>query len=128
MSKKRQSKFSPGKKVSEFQYAIELVLRNLAKKKKVDLPLYFWNDKEWKKHYLKELRFCSKLAKKHGYEKLINFIVEKHIYSLSAKWIDDALSNYSYQIKVESGPEQPQVYKESLAERSKKKIRGFDKL
>lgn len=122
-----QSRYSPGKNVSGFHLILEVVCENKAKKDKKDLPTFFWRLPEWEKFYKQQLRACSKLCKNHGESKVLAFIKEKNIFSLNAKWIDEALSEYSFKENI---PEAPPV--ENIGDGKSigvsKKIRGFDRL
>lgn len=91
---KYPSKYSLEKEITCVQYIIEIVCENEAKRKNVDLPIQFWKIKKWANFYKSQLRQCHKLAKKHGESKLLSFVKKNRIYSLHAKWIDEALLKF----------------------------------
>lgn len=94
-----QSRYSPGKSVTIFHLIIEVICENSAKKNGKTLPTFFWKLKEWEKFYKMQLRRTSELCKKHGDEKVLDFVKKKNIYSVLAKHIDDWLTEYKFEPK-----------------------------
>ena len=95
---KFQSRYSPGKIISIYQYIVEYVCENNTKKadRNSELPIKFWHLKEWQDFFVAQMRFCSILCKKHDPEKILEFVKEKRIYNLAAKWIDQAIVEYEF--------------------------------
>lgn len=100
MSQKWTSKYSPGKKVSTHQYILEIVCGNSASKEGIELPDQFWKLKDWKWRYIKQSNKCKILREKHGDLKVLDFVIKNKIYSLSANWIDEAISKWEFTDKV----------------------------
>lgn len=113
--RKVDSKFSPNKKIREDQYIAELICENSAKKSKIQLPTKFWKLPEWASFFIIQLKQARKFIDKHGFDKTVSFIKAKNIYSLNAKWIDDAISKYN-------PPKIEKVDLDRLVENSKGKI------
>ena len=93
---KYYSRYSPEKKISPHQYVIEFICENKAKKDRVDLPTHFWKIPKWEKYYKSQLRACVKLCDRHGHSKVLAFVKERKIYSLFAKWLDEAIGNFQF--------------------------------
>lgn len=98
------SKFSPDREIREDQYIAEILCENRAARLKIKLPLKFWEIPEWAKFFVFQIRFVGPKIKKHGFNKVLSFVKKKYIYSLSAKWIDQALDEYKYNDDI--GPDE----------------------
>ena len=83
-----KSIFSPETDISVAQYIIELTCKNKANYLNIVLPPKFWDLPEWSIFYKSQLRKCYYYLTKYSEEAIINTIVNKNIFSLSAKWID----------------------------------------
>jgi len=65
------SRYSPQKWVTAAQYVVEPCCEKKAKQEKKDLPIQFWNLKEWSAFYRGQIASANKLIKKHGEEAVI---------------------------------------------------------
>lgn len=102
---KWKSKYSPNKLISTHQYILEIVCENLARKDSKELPLKFWELKDWKWKYIKQSNRCKTLREKHGEDKLLDFVLKNNIWSLAANWIDEALTTW----QVTEAPKVPEL-------------------
>ena len=91
------SRYSNGKEVTIRQYTIEIICENKARFKKIDLPTRFWTLKEWADYYKSQLRRYDSLSKSHSANKILAFIKRNNLYSLHAKWIDEALDVFQFE-------------------------------
>jgi len=77
MTKKRSdksrypSRYSPGGWVSAPQYITELVCEKKALKDEKDLPVKFWEIKEWRKYFRYQITLANKLIKEFGERSVI---------------------------------------------------------
>ena len=92
---KIKSKYSPTKLVREDQYIAELICENSAARNKIKLPIKFWDLPEWRQFFVLQLKFARTYIDRYGFDKVVSFITNRKIYSLQARWIDDALSIYT---------------------------------
>lgn len=81
----------PPKRISIPQYVAELVCYNNSKKNGVELPLRFWETRQWKGFYFIQLRGANKLLQQFNYQFVIDYIIKKRIWSLQPQWIYDAM-------------------------------------
>lgn len=82
MAKKRSekskypSRYSPSGWVSFHQYITELVCEKKAQADNKDLPIKFWELKEWSAYYKYQATLAASLAKKYTEESIIKAIKE----------------------------------------------------
>jgi len=119
---KYKSRYSPGKDVTIHNLIIEVVCENKARTENKELPTFFWKLKEWASYFKSQLRKCHQLSKTHGAEKLLSFVKKNNIYSLHAKWIDDALSKFDHK-DVSEKQETIQVVKQEEIKLPQKKAK-----
>lgn len=97
MAKKRTevsrypSRYSPGGWVTEAQYIIELVCERRARSLNKDLPVRFWNQKEWQAFYKAQLRITHKLLKKYEAKSIIDVLKEGRIWSLRPAFVEEKI-------------------------------------
>ena len=65
---KYPSRYSPQGWVSAAQYITEVICEKKAQKDKKDLPIKFWEIKEWKSYYRYQITLANKLVKEFGEE------------------------------------------------------------
>jgi len=93
MTKKRSeksqypSRYSPGGWVSAPQYITELICEKKAQKDQKELPIKFWEIKEWRNYYRYQITLANKLLKEFSAEAVIAALKDKRCwktYSLRA--------------------------------------------
>lgn len=102
--KKYQSKYSPGKEVTELQYIIEIVCERNAAQTGRTLPLYFWRVSPWDVFYKSQLRKCNSLLKKYSSAAILKSLRDpraKKVYSLFAPWLEKIIAEYHKKLSVE---------------------------
>jgi hypothetical protein len=85
------SRYSPGEFISEAQYIIELACEQAARKRKIDLPIKFWNLPQWAQTYKAQLRAVHTLLKKYPGKIIIKVVKEKKYDNLRPKWVEEAI-------------------------------------
>ena len=85
------SRYSPGAWITGAQYIVELVCEKLAKHKGKDLPIKFWEIKEWASAFRAQTRAVNQLCKKYDEQVIISVVKEKNIFSLRAKWVEQVI-------------------------------------
>ena len=65
------SRYSPEGWVSASQYITELICEKKARTDKKELPIKFWEIKEWCKYYKYQITLANKLIKSHGEDVVI---------------------------------------------------------
>lgn len=90
------SRYSPGGFVTEAQYIIELVCEQAAIKRKIELPIKFWNLKEWQLIFKAQMRATHALLKKYSGKAIIKIIKEKRIDNLRPKWVESLIENEQF--------------------------------
>lgn len=109
------SPYSPGGWVSGPQYIIELICEAKARKEKKDLPVKFWNLKEWASYYKSQLRCVYSLLKKYDEAALINTLRNnKGIYSLRADFVIRYIEKEQAAIKAKKEKPKIEVVKETV--------------
>ncbi len=96
MAKKRseksryESKYSPKGYVTAAQYICELICEAKARNEKKELPLKFWELKEWQNYFVFQSKYANKLLKSYD-ERAIIAVLKKpansKTFSLAAKWL-----------------------------------------
>ena len=93
MTKKRTdksqypSRYSPGGWVSAPQYITEFICEKKAQKDRKELPLKFWEIKEWRNYYRYQITLANKLLKEFPADAIIAALKDKRCwktYSLRA--------------------------------------------
>jgi hypothetical protein len=98
---KYQSRYSPGKEVSEMQFIIELICERNAAQTGRELPLYFWKDPLWAQFYKSQLRKCQSLLKEFSSQAILKSLRDsraKKIYSLYAPWLPKIIAEHQAQL------------------------------
>jgi hypothetical protein len=75
------SRYSPNGWVSAPQYITELVCEKKAQKEKKELPMKFWEIKEWCKYYRYQITIANKLIKEFGEEPVIAALRDSRCWS-----------------------------------------------
>ena len=99
------SRYSPGGWVSASQYITELVCEKKAQREKKELPIKFWENKEWSKYYKYQITLANKLIKKYGEEPIVAALRDKRCwstYSLRSPFLEKII-----QVKAEQVVERP---------------------
>ena len=87
MTKKRTdksqypSRYSPGGWVSAPQYITELICEKKAQKEQKELPIKFWEIKDWCKYYKYQITLANKLIKSHGEDVVIAALKDNRCWS-----------------------------------------------
>lgn len=81
-------------KLRKARYLTELLCKNSAKKHKVALPAKFWHLPEWEKYYKLQIVFVNRYLNEYDFDVLVTFIRQRRIYSLTPKWIVEAISKF----------------------------------
>lgn len=101
--KKYQSRYSPGKEISEIQYICELICEKNAQQTGRELPTKFWELPQWSQFYRSQLRRCSALLNKFSSEAIIKGLNDpkaKKIYSLYAAWLIPIIQSYQDKLDI----------------------------
>lgn len=103
MAKKRTSKskypsrYSPQGWVHAAQYITELICEKKAKTEGKELPLKFWELKEWLKFYKYQITLANKLIKQYGETAIISALMDKRMwktYSLRSPFLKNVIEEY----------------------------------
>jgi hypothetical protein len=103
MAKKRTekskypSRYSPNGWVHAAQYVTELICEKKAQTEKKELPLKFWELKEWLKFYRYQITLANKLIKEYGEHVVISSLNDKRMwkcYSLRSPFLKNVLEEY----------------------------------
>jgi len=103
MAKKRTekskypSRYSPNGWVHAAQYITELICEKKAKTEKKELPLKFWELKEWLKFYRYQITLANKLIKEYGEHVVISALNDKRMwkcYSLRSPFLKNVMEEY----------------------------------
>lgn len=87
MSKKRTekskypSRYSPQGWVSASQYITELICEKKAQREKKELPIKFWEIKEWRSYFKYQITLANKLIKEFGEEAVIAALKDSRCWS-----------------------------------------------
>ena len=74
------SRYSPNGWVSSYQYITELICEKKAQVEGKDLPIKFWEIKEWKSFYRYQITLASSLVKKYSEEAVIAALRDRRCY------------------------------------------------
>jgi len=77
---KYPSRYSPNGWVSGQQYITELICEKKASYDKKELPIKFWDLKEWNSFYRYQITLASSLVKKYGEEAVIAALKDNRCY------------------------------------------------
>lgn len=103
MAKKRTekskypSRYSPRGWVHAAQYITELICEKKAKTEKKELPIKFWELKDWGKFYRYQITLANKLIKEHGEHAVISALNDNRTwktYSLRSPWLVTVIKEY----------------------------------
>ena len=103
MAKKRTekskypSRYSPNGWVHAAQYITELICEKKAQIDKKELPLKFWELKEWLKFYRYQIPLANKLIKEYGEHVIISALRDKRMwktYSLRSPFLKNVIEEY----------------------------------
>ena len=95
------SRYSPGGWVSASQYITELVCEKKAQREKKELPMKFWEDKEWCKYYKYQITLANKLIKQHGEDAIVAALRDKRCwstYSLRSPFLKKIIEEKAQQV------------------------------
>jgi len=104
MTKKRTdksqypSRYSPGGWVSAPQYITELICEKKAQKDQKELPIKFWEIKEWRNYYRYQITLANKLLKEFAADAIIAALKDKRCwktYSLRAPMLHGIIKEKS---------------------------------
>ena len=103
MAKKRTekskypSRYSPQGWVHAAQYVTELICEKKAQTEKKELPLKFWELKEWLKFYRYQITLANKLIKEYGEHSVISALRDNRTwktYSLRSPFLEKIIKEY----------------------------------
>ena len=77
---KYPSRYSPKGWVSSYQYITELICEKKAQQDGKDLPIKFWDIKEWRSFYRYQITLATSLVKKYGEEAVIAALRDRRCY------------------------------------------------
>ena len=95
------SRYSPGGWGSASQYITELVCEKKAQREKKELPIKFWENKEWSKYYKYQITLANKLIKKYGEEPIVAALRDKRCwstYSLRSPFLEKIIQEKAEQV------------------------------
>ena len=75
------SRYSPEGWVSASQYITELICEKKARVDKKELPIKFWEIKDWCKYYKYQITLANKLIKSHGEDVVIAALKDNRCWS-----------------------------------------------
>ena len=91
------SRYSPQKFVHAAQYITEVICEKKAKVDKKELPIKFWELKEWSKFYKYQITLANKLLKKYSEHVIIAALRDKRMwktYSLRSPFLESIIKEY----------------------------------
>ena len=91
------SRYSPEGWVSPYQYITELICEKKAHQDRKELPIKFWEIKEWKSFYRYQITLATSLVKKYGAEAVIAALNDRRCYktySLSAPFLKPIIEEH----------------------------------
>ena len=94
---KYPSRYSPHGWVHAAQYITELICEKKAQIDKKELPLKFWELKEWLKFYRYQITLANKLIKEYGEHVIISALRDKRMwktYSLRSPFLKNIIEEY----------------------------------
>ena len=109
MAKKRTekskypSRYSPNGWVHAAQYITELICEKKAQIDKKELPLKFWELKEWLKFYRYQITLANKLMKEYGEHVIISALKDRRMwktYSLRSPFLKNVIEEYKNKDEV----------------------------
>jgi hypothetical protein len=95
------SRYSPKGWVSGPQYITELVCEKKAQREKKELPMKFWENKDWCKYYQYQVTLANRLIKKYGEESIVAALRDKRCwstYSLRSPFLEKIVEEKSKQV------------------------------
>jgi hypothetical protein len=100
---KYPSRYSPEQFVHAAQYITEVICEKKAQTEKKELPIKFWELKEWGKFYKYQITLANKLLKKYGEHAIIAALRDKRMwktYSLRSPFLENVIKEYKEKEKV----------------------------
>ena len=91
------SRYSPKGWVSSYQYVAELICEKKAQQDRKELPIKFWEIKEWRSFYRYQITLATSLVKKYGAEPVISALRDRRCYrtySLRAPFLKPIIEEY----------------------------------
>lgn len=91
------SRYSPNGWVHAAQYVTELICEKKAKIDNKELPVKFWDLKDWKKYFQYQITLANKLIKEHGEHVVISALNDKRLwktYSLRSPILINIIKEY----------------------------------
>jgi hypothetical protein len=74
------SRYSPQGWVSSYQYITELICEKKAQQDGKELPIKFWEIKEWRSFYRYQITLATSLVKEYGEEAVIAALKDRRCY------------------------------------------------
>jgi hypothetical protein len=74
------SRYSPNGWVSSYQYITELICEKKAQQDGKELPIKFWEIKEWRSFYRYQITLATSLVKEYGEEAVIAALRDRRCY------------------------------------------------
>lgn len=126
---KYPSRYSPDKWVSSYQYITELICEKKAQQDGKELPIKFWEIKEWRNFYRYQITLAASLVKKYGEESVIAALKDRRCYrtySLRAPFLKPIIEEHHKRYKEEKaarkeGPSYDCDGKESFSSNNRKR-------
>jgi len=100
---KYPSRYSPREWVHAAQYITELICEKKAKTENKELPLKFWELKEWLKFYRYQITLANKLIKEYGEHAVISALQDNRTwktYSLRSPWLEKVVKEYKDKAEI----------------------------
>lgn len=94
------SRYSPNGWVSSYQYVTELVCEKKAQQDGGELPIKFWDLKEWRSFYRYQITLASSLIRQYGEDSVIAALRDSRsykTYSLRSSFLKSIIEEYKSQ-------------------------------
>lgn len=108
------SRYSPEAYVTPAQYITELICEKKAKCEQKDLPIKFWELKEWQKYYKYQIILANRLIKKYDPEFIIQALKDNRLYktySLGSPFLIKIIEEYKNKKPIIIIEEMPEIKK-----------------
>jgi hypothetical protein len=100
---KYPSRYSPDGFVTAAQYILELVCEKKARAEGKELPIKFWELKEWRQTFIMQLRKVHSLLKKYDERAIIRAINSRYkLYSILPKWFEQYIVEEQAKLDAEA--------------------------
>jgi len=110
---KFQSRYSDGY-VTAAQYITEFICEKIAQKRKKDLPMQFWKQKEWEKTFRAQVFSANGLLKKYDPAAIIAALKSpeaRNTISLRAPWLESIIESEQKKIDLQRQQQTEEVKK-----------------